>query len=254
MERPSTSLSTRRAVLGLGLAAMGLSCRPAWGDAGVTVLAAASLKPALDEIAAGWDAPVAVSYGGSGTLARQAAAGAPADVIVLAAADWMDWLAGQGVLVGPAVAVAGNRLVVAGPAGAPPLDLTPGAVLERLEGRRLALGDPMSVPAGRYAREALRSLGLWDVLSDRLLLAENVRAALAFVARGDVALGMVYASDTVGTGVAPVADVPHSAHSPITYPAALLSGARPGAAGFLRRLAASGEVFARHGFAPAPGF
>ncbi|MEM7644603.1 MAG: molybdate ABC transporter substrate-binding protein [Pseudomonadota bacterium] len=246
----STFDLSRRVVLGAALAAWAWPARA--GDR-LVVLAAASLKPALDEIAAGWAAPVAVSYGGSGTIARQAAAGAPADVVLLAAEDWMDWLVGQGVLAGAARSVAGNRLVLAGPAEAPPLALERAAVLERL-GRdgRLAMGDPMSVPAGRYAQQALETLSLWDAVAPRALMAENVRAALAYVARGDVPLGLVYGSDTRGTGVSLLAEVPGSAHAPITYPGAVLARAGPGATAFLDHVAASGEVFARHGFGPAP--
>lgn len=250
MAAPTRSEPTRRAVLGagLGLALAG----PLAAGPGLTVLAAASLKPALDEIAAGWPDPVAVAYGGSGTLARQAAAGAPADLVILAAVDWMDWLAGQDVLAGRPRSVAGNRLVLAGPPGAAPLALTREAVEARLSGGRFAMGDPVSVPAGRYGQQALETLGLWGSLRGRAILAENVRAALAYVARGDVALGLVYGSDAAGAGVAEVAAIPATAHQPIAYPAALLGGAAPGAQAFLDRVASSGAVFLRHGFAPAP--
>jgi molybdate transport system substrate-binding protein len=216
---------------------------------GLFVLAAASLKPALDEIAAGWDGVVAVSYGGSGAIARQAASGAPADVVLLAAQDWMDWLVGQGVVQGKPVRIAGNRLILAGPPGAAPLDLTAAAIEARLgpEGR-FAMGDPLSVPAGRYGQQALESLGLWDRLRPRAILVENVRAALAYVARGDVALGLVYGSDALGTGVVEVAAFPASSHQPIAYPGAVLRGAGAGAAAFLAHVAASGHVFAKHGF------
>jgi molybdate transport system substrate-binding protein len=241
---------SRRAVLA------GLSALPAFGaraGRGLVVLAAASLKPALDEIAAGWQAPVAVSYGGSGAMARQVAAGVPADLVILAAVDWMDWLRAQGALAGDPIAVAGNQLVLAGPPGEAPLALAAEAIAGRLgPNGRFAMGDPLSVPAGRYGQEALTSLGLWDGLRGRAILAENVRAALAYVVRGDVALGLVYASDTVGTGVARVAEIPASAHQPILYPGAVLPGADLGAAAFLAHVAASGAVFARHGFAPAP--
>ncbi|MEM8822936.1 MAG: molybdate ABC transporter substrate-binding protein, partial [Pseudomonadota bacterium] len=117
---------------------------------------------------------------------------------------------------------------------------------------RLAMGDPISVPAGRYAQQALETLGLWDAIAPRTLLAENVRAALAYVARGDVQLGVVYGSDTRGTGVAILAELPDTTHAPITYPGAVLAGAQPGAAAFLDHVAASGDVFERHGFGPAP--
>ncbi len=216
----------------------------------LTIFAAASLKPALDEIAAAWDGPAALSYGGSGTLARQVAAGAPADVVLLAAIDWMDWLAGQGVLEGAPVSVATNRLVMAGPPGGGPVPLEAAAILGRLGADgRIAMGEPMSVPAGRYAQDALESLGLWQALAPRMLYAEDVRAALAYVARGDVPLGLVYGSDIVGSGVSVAAEIPSEAHDPIAYPGAVVAGAAAGARDFLDHVVDARDVFARHGFA-----
>lgn len=250
MELLWTSDLSRRAVLG---AALGALAWPVRAREAVVVLAAASLKPALDEIVANWVAPAIVSYAGSGAIARQAAAWAPADVVLLAAEDWMDWLVGQGVVARPPQSVAGNRLVLVGGPEAEPVALERGAILERLgPDGRLAMGDPMSVPAGRYAQQAFETLGLWDAVAPRALLAENVRAALAFVARGDVPLGLVYGSDARGTGVTVLAEVPGTAHAPITYPGAVLTNATPGATAFLEYVAASGEVFQRHGFGPVP--
>ena len=247
MARRSPSDLPRRTVLAAGLAA---ACLPARAGAGrVAVFAAASLKPPLDEIAAGWDGPVSLSYAASGTLARQVAAGAPADVVILAATDWMDWLGEQGALDGPPVVLASNRLAMIGPTGAAPLELAPGPVLARLGDGRLAIGDPASVPAGRYAREALEALGLWEAVEPRLLTAADARAALAYVAGGEAPLGVAYASDAAG-GVATVAAIPPEAHSPIAYPAALVRGAGPDAAAFLGHAAAASAIFATHGFAP----
>lgn len=219
----------------------------------LTVFAAASLKPALDEIASGWAEPLALSYGGSGTLARQVAEGAPADVVLLAAADWMDWLAERDLLAAPPVVIAGNALVLAGPPAAAPCALTRDAILDRLgaEGR-LAIGDPISVPAGRYARQSLETLGLWDDVAPRALMAENVRAALAYVARGDVPLGLVYRSDTIGSGVSLLDTAPEDSHDPIVYPGAVLRGAADGAEAFLSHVAASSDILGRFGFDPAP--
>ncbi|MEM7489382.1 MAG: molybdate ABC transporter substrate-binding protein [Pseudomonadota bacterium] len=250
MGRRSNSDLSRRTVLG---ATLGALAWPAGAREAVVVLAAASLKPALDEIVATWSAPAVVSYAGSGTIARQVAARAPADVVLLAAEDWMDWLVGQGVVARPPLPVAGNRLVLVGTPEAGPVALERDAILERLgPDGRLAMGDPMSVPAGRYAQQAFETLGLWEAVAPRALLAENVRAALAYVARGDVPLGLVYASDARGTGVAVLAEVPEAAHAPITYPGAVLVNAIPGAIAFLEYVAASGEAFQRHGFGPAP--
>lgn len=246
---PSRSLlsPTRRAVIAGGLALLVPIGARAQGP--LVVFAAASLKPALDEIAAGREGGAALSYASSGTLARQVAAGAPADVVILAAADWMDWLDGQGLLEGEAVSVASNRLVLAGPPDAAPVALETGAILARLGEGRLAIGDPMSVPAGRYAQQALEALGLWPALAPRLLAAQDARAALAYVESGDAPLGIVYGSDTAGTAVSMVAEIPPQSHVAITYPAAVTRGAAPGARAFLERVAASGEVFAAHGFA-----
>lgn len=238
---------TRRIVLGAGLAV--LSAGRGFAEPSLTVLAAASLKPALDEIVASWDGPVGVSYGGSGVLARQAAVGAPADLILLAATDWMDWLARQDVLTGAPVPVATNRLVLAGAAGALPLDLTAQAIDARLgQSGRFAMGDPMSVPAGRYGQQALETLGLWSGLRHRAILAENVRAALAYIARGDVTLGLVYGSDLAAGEAQEVAAIPARTHQPIVYPGAVLRGAAPQAEAFLANIASSSNTFARHGF------
>ena len=241
------SRSSRRAILAGGLA---LAAAPLRAQEPVRVFAAASLKPPLDAIASAWGGPVAVSYAGSGTVARQVAAGAPADLVILAATDWMIWLTARRAL-GPARAVARNGLVLAGRAGSPPLALTPQAIMVRLGGGRMAMGDPMSVPAGRYGEQALRALNLWTALEDRLLLAENVRAALAYVARGDVPLGLVYRSDARTPGVAALAEIPATAHDPIVYPAALTAEAGPQARAFLERLSASAATFAALGFAAA---
>ena len=220
---------------------------PARAAEPVRVFAAASLKPPLDVIAAGWDGPVTLAYAGSGTVARQVAAGAPADVVILAAADWMDWLALQTSL-GAVRIVARNALVLAGRAGSATLDLASDAIIDRLDGGRLAMGDPVSVPAGHYGQQALRALGLWSALERRLLLAENVQAALAYVARGDVPLGLVYRSDATAPGVAAVARVPEETHDPIVYPGAARRGVAPEASAFLDHVATSGDVFAAHGF------
>ena len=244
MARRTRSDLTRRTVLGTGLALAAVG--PARAAARLTVFAAASLKPALDEIAAGQD--VAIAYGGSGAMAQQVASGAPADVVVLAATDWMDWLAGEGVLVGPVRVVARNSLVLAAAPDITRFELTPEGVMAALGTGRLAMGDPLSVPAGRYAQEAFETMGLWESLSDRLILTENVQAALAYVARGDVALGAVYGSDLVGTGVRRAAVLPEDSHTPIVYPGAVVSD-RPEARAFLDRLVAAADVFAAHGFA-----
>jgi molybdate transport system substrate-binding protein len=227
----------------------------------VTVLAAASLKNALDAAAASWPAArVRAAYGASSALARQLEQGAPADLFLSADVEWMEWAATR-KLVRPETRVdlLGNRLVLIAPASAArPIELHRGMDLAgALGGRRLALADPGMVPAGKYARAALESLGLWDQAKERLARAENVRAALAFVARGEAPLGIVYASDALADpSVAVVARIAPELHPPIIYPAAVAAAStNPGAGRFLAFLAspAARPIFERHGFAVLAG-
>lgn len=216
----------------------------------VTVFAAASLRGALEEIAAGAPGNLNLSFGGSGTMARQVAAGAPADVVILANMLWMDWLVAQGsVAEGAAVSVASNRLVLIGPRDAAPLERL-SDLPERLGRGRLAMGHRHAVPAGTYARQWLENAGLWDAVQDYLAETDNVRAALAFVARGAAPFGVVYASDAAAEPAVRVLwQVSPASHDPILYPAAALTlqGER-----FLTRLITgdAASVFAAHGFAP----
>jgi molybdate transport system substrate-binding protein len=217
----------------------------------VTVFAAASLRGVLEEIAASYGAEVSLSYGGSGTMARQVAAGAPADVVALASVEWMDWLAEQG-LPGPGQArtLAGNTLVVVGPRGAEPLAAAEEIAARLGGGGRLAMGQREAVPAGAYARQWLENAGLWDSLEPRLAETDNVRAALALVARGEAPLGVVYATDAgAEPGVAVLWQVPDDMHDPIRYPAAALT---PAGADFLDYLGGPGaaRVLAAAGFTP----
>lgn len=202
----------------------------------VRVFAAASLKTALDAAAAEWTGgTVSLSYAGSGAVARQVAAGAPADIVVLAHADWMKWLDAQGVLGTDPVILAGNTLAVIGQVGDAELALTPEDIAARL-GRdgRLAMGDLRAVPAAIYGQEALVALGLWDGVAARIAQADNVRNAMAFVARGEAPLGIAYASDALAEPrVAIVAKLPSNIHAPIVYPAATTAFAQPIAQEFL---------------------
>ena len=218
----------------------------------VTVFAAASLRGALEEIAQTYPGEVSLSFGGSGTIARQIAAGAPADVVVLANTLWMDWLSTNGAqFIGQPRPIAGNTLALIGPKGAEPMtDLN--ALPTRLGTGRLAMGHRDAVPAGTYARQWLEAAGLWDAVKDRLAETDNVRGALAFVARGAAPLGIVYASDAIAEPAVTVLwQAPTSDHDPIIYPAAALTP--PGEA-FLRKLtsAKAAEIFSAHGFAPVP--
>lgn len=216
----------------------------------VTVFAAASLRGALDQIAQGYDAAVSVSFGGSGTMARQIAAGAPADLVILASPVWMDWLGQNGpAMLAPPTDLLSNSMVVISPlatTGAP----DPDNLVQFLATGRLAMGQSRAVPAGIYAREWLEATGQWDALLPHLAETDNVRSALALVTRGDVPLGIVYRTDALAEAkVRVVYDVPSHLHSPITYPAAAFSQA---GAVFLSHLQApaSLEIFKSHGFEP----
>jgi molybdate transport system substrate-binding protein len=225
----------------------------------LVVLAAASMKGALDEIAAAHThdtgTRVSIVYAATSALARQVASGAPGDVFLSADEEWMDDLAAAGHLrAGPRRVVIGNRLVLVAPAGrSAPFALAPGTDLAgRFGTGRLAVADPVAVPAGRYARDALVWLGAWPGVKDRLAPAENVRAALLLVALGEAPLGIVYASDAAAeVRVVVLATFPTGAHAPIRYPGAVLARSRhPQAHAFLDRLTAPAarEVFLRHGF------
>lgn len=244
-------------------AALCAGCAPRAPDAPLTVFAAASLKEALDEAAAAYTREtgqrVRVSYAASSTLARQIEQGAPADVFVSADLDWMDVLQAGG-LVDAATRrnLLGNSLVLVAPRGigtgvAAP-GLAPGADLLPLLGAdgRIALAMTASVPAGKYAKAAFVSLGLWPALQPRIAEAENVRAALLLVARGETPLGVVYGSDARSEPrVRVLATFPASSHPPIVYPAARIATSRhPQAAAFVRWLQspAARDIFRARGF------
>lgn len=243
-------------ILALALSACGGDSPPPDGP---VVLAPSSLQEALGEVADAWAAqghalPV-LSFAGSPTIARQVIGGAPADIALLADEQWMDRLdAGNMLAAGTRRALLGNRLVLVAPLEAATAPVAPG--LENLPALlgagRLAMADPDSVPAGRYGKMALQSLGLWDALSGRIAPTENVRAALALVERSEAPFALVYASDLAASDrVRMAAEIPASAQPPIRYPAALLAGSsHPEARGFLAFLASpdAEAIFARHQF------
>ena len=210
------------------------------------IFAAASLKEALDEFNTTAGVAVTASYAASSALARQIEAGAPAQVFISADEDWMDYLDKKGLLQpGTRRDVLGNRLVWIVPAGRP----LPPEPLGALGARdRLALADPQHVPAGKYARAALEKLGVWPQVATRIAAAENVRAALALVARGEAPLGIVYETDArAEPRVAVAARIDARLHAPIVYPAAAVRGAPPAALRYVEALSTS-AVFARYGF------
>ncbi|MFC3085626.1 molybdate ABC transporter substrate-binding protein [Tabrizicola soli] len=241
----------------LALFALLLSAHAAAAE--VTVFAAASLKTALDEIAADYTAetgtPVTLSYGGSSTLARQIAEGAPADVFLSASTAWMDDLADKALIQPDSRRdLLGNRLILVGPPDAAPVTIDKTLDLAALlAGGKLAMAMVDSVPAGQYGKEALESLGLWAAVEPGVVQSENVRAALQLVALGEAPYGIVYASDAVAEpGVSLVGTFPEDSHQPITYPGALTLTASPEAADFLDHLASpeAAGVFSANGFLP----
>src|SRR6185503_19169048 len=164
-----------------------------------------------------------ISYGASSALAKQIENGAPADLFISADLDWMDYLEKKGLVApGTRKNLLGNRLVLVAPAKQPvKLAIAPGFAIGRAIGNgRIALADPQSVPAGKYAKAALEKLGVWDQVSGRVAAAENVRAALALVARGEAPLGVVYQTDANAEPGVMIAGVfPADSHPAVVYPA-----------------------------------
>lgn len=196
----------------------------------VTVFAAASLTDALRALARHWQArghpAPRFSFAASSALARQIEQGAPADLFLSADEPWMDYVQQRNLIVDATrVSPIGNALVLVAPADAArPLTLARGTDLAALLGPRgrIATGDPAHVPVGRYAQAALSWMGQWDAIAPRLARADNVRAALLLVERGEAPLGIVYATDAaVSPGVRVVGTFPGESHPPITYPFAL---------------------------------
>jgi molybdate transport system substrate-binding protein len=228
--------------------------------AGITVFGAASLTDVLQAVARDYQqatgVPVRLSFAASSALARQIEAGARADLFLSADLEWMDYLEARELLrSGSRRNLLGNDLVLVAPAGAvPELRIGPGFPLAAALGRgRLAVGDPDLVPAGRYARAALTGLGVWPSVENRLVRTENVRVALAYVARGEVPLAIVYGSDALADRQVAVVDVfPAASHPPITYPVALTRAAGPDARAFLDYLSspAARARFEAAGFRP----
>lgn len=199
---------------------------------------------------------VICNFAASSTLARQVIEGASADVLVSAHPQWMDRVEDAGRVV-RRVDLLGNRLVLVTPEGrTPDVRMTRDFSVSEVLPGKIAVGDPAHVPAGMYGREALKALGWWASLRDRVVRTRDVRSALALVSRGEVAAGVVYATDArITTGVAVAARFPEETHRPIRYPAAVCDAGRaprPGAVElyrFLRSDAAAGH-FEEAGFIP----
>ena len=219
--------------LGRLLLAAALCLAPAFGQAedarGPTIFAAASMKTALDAIASAWQAktgkaPV-ISYASSGVLAKQIVAGAPADLFISADDKWMDVLAKAGAIKPETrKSLLGNSLVLVAPAASTAsLHITKGFDLAGALGDgKLAVCTVSSCPAGIYGKEALEKLEVWTAVEPKLAQAENVRAALLLVARGEAPFGIVYASDAKAEPKVKVVDTfPRDTHAPIVYPIAV---------------------------------
>jgi molybdate transport system substrate-binding protein len=230
--------------------------QPARAD-NLTVFAAASLKNAMDDIAAKWKdsggGTVGASYASSSTLAKQIEQGAPADVFVSADTQWMDYVDKKSLVEKPHDLL-GNRLVLIAAKDNPlTLEIKPGLKLAEVLGDgRLAVGDPSNVPAGIYAKEALTKLKIWDAVQPKLAPAADVRAALTLVSRGEAPLGIVYETDAkVDPKVRIVAVFPEDSHKPIVYPVAVVKTSRNAdAAKFVVFLSgpAAKEIFVKYGF------
>ena len=226
----------------------------------LTIFAAASLKNALDEAAAAYQKETgvntAISYAASSALAKQIEQKAPADIFISADLDWMDYVAKANLIAADTRAnLLGNRLVLIAPADKP-VNLKIAKdfkIAEALGDGKLAVADVKAVPAGKYAKAALEKLGVWAAVEPKIAQAENVRAALAFVARGEAPLGVVYKTDAAAEPKVKVVDTfPEDTHPPIVYPIAVTAGAAaPDAAkafvAYLKGPAAS-AIFEKQGF------
>jgi molybdate transport system substrate-binding protein len=224
---------------------------------GITVFAAASLTDTMKAVADAYQAKtgtkVTLSFGGSNTLAQQIDQGANADIFMSADPQWMDFLAKNNrIAADTRHNLLGNRLVLIGGSTSKPLTIAPHMDLAgALAGGRLALADPNAVPAGIYGKAALTYLAIWDSVADKIASADNVRAAMQFVSRGEAPYGIVYETDArVDPGVHVVAVFPESTHPAIVYPVALTKTASPAARDFLAYVSGpdARAIFEKAGF------
>lgn len=239
---------------------LGLLHSPAQAqDKKLTVFAAASMKNALDAVDAAYTAKskvqVSASYAASSALAKQIEQGAPADVFVSADLAWMDYLVkNKAIDDATRVNLLGNSIVLIAPKHSKIDNVTiaQGFDLAKLAGDgRITTGDVKAVPVGKYAKAALEKLGAWTAAAPKFAMAENVRAALALVSRGEAVLGIVYSTDArVDPGVKIVGTFPAASHPPIIYPVAATKNANPEAADYLAFLhsAQAKAIFEKYGF------
>ncbi len=249
----------RKALIAVS-AAMASVPAAAQGADEITVFAAASLSNAVQAVAQSYQAhsgiKIVLSFAGSSVLARQIEASSGVDIFISADTAWMDYLEERD-LIAPVTRtdLLGNRLVLVAPADSDiALGISRGfALAGALGSGRLALANTQTVPAGRYARASLMALGVWESVAAKLAEGEDVRAALAYVARGEAPLGIVYATDArIALSVRVVGTFPATSHSPIVYPVAMTQDAKPQAAAFLAFLKGpeARRVFEAAGFIP----
>jgi molybdate transport system substrate-binding protein len=246
-----------RLIAGAVLCAIGTV--PAAAQQRLTIFAAASMRNALDEVDTAFTQAtgikVAASYAATSALVKQIEAGAPADIFLSADKDWMDYAQAHKLIDPPSrFDLLGNRLVLIAPAASriDAIHIEPGINLASYAGDgRIATGDVQAVPVGRYAKAALLALGCWGNVAPKLLMTENVRAALVLVARREAALGIVYETDAkVAPKVKVVARFPDGFVAPIVYPVAKTAGAAPFADHYLDFLRGdvARAIFENYGF------
>jgi molybdate transport system substrate-binding protein len=255
--RPRRIAMLERAVIVLLLIALAVPARAQ--TVTLTAFVAASMKNAMDDINAEFTKATGIrvvsSYAASSALAKQIEGGAPADLFASADLEWMDYLAGKKLIKDDSrVSLLGNRLVLIAPKDSAlgNVRISPGFDLAKLAGDgRIATGDVRAVPVGRYAKAALEKLGAWRAAEPKFAMADNVRAALTLVGRGEALLGIVYETDAkVEPNVKIIGHFPEDSYPPIVYPVALTATAKPDTArylGLLRSNAAK-TIFEKYGF------
>lgn len=225
----------------------------------LTAFAAASMKNALDDVNKAYTAKTGVkivpSYAASSALAKQIEQGAPADVFISADTAWMDYVSNKKAINEPTrVNLLGNSIVLIAPKDSKidKVTIDQGFDLAKLAGDgKVVTGDVKAVPVGKYAKAALEKLGVWDKAESHMAMAENVRAALALVGRGEAPLGIVYETDAkVDSNVKIVAAFPQESYPPVIYPAGSTVNAKPDAAKYLAflRTDAAKAILERYGF------
>jgi molybdate transport system substrate-binding protein len=257
-----TVVLERRRILAVFAAMVAIAAAPnpaSPQDKSITVFAAASMKNALDDVSSAFSrqsgVKVVASYEASSVLMKQIEQGAPGDVFLSADIKWMDYGAERNLIkTDTRFDLLGNRLVLIAPKDSKigSVSIASGFDLAALAGNgRIAVGDVRAVPAGLYAKAALEKLGAWTTAEPKLAMAENVRAALLLVARGEAPLGIVYETDAkIDPGVKIVGVFPEDSHPPIIYPVALTANAKPDAAPYLAflRTQAAKTIFEHYGF------